>query len=171
MHSIPWWPTVAVLFVASIIDVLTRRIPNWLVLPFLISGLVVRSLAVGLPSLGTGLAGIGLACLLFGIPCLLRGMGMGDLKLAAGVGAWIGPDQLFLAFIVTGIVGGVFATLYALWRGSLGRCLDGTSDLLAQFASFRIRPHEQITLGNSDALSIPYAPAIAIGTLFSFFAR
>jgi prepilin peptidase CpaA len=98
-------------------------------------------------------------------------MGMGDLKLAAGVGAWIGPGQLFLAFVVTGIVGGVFAVVYALRRGSLGRCLDGTSDLLAQFVSFRIRPHEQIRLDNSNTLSIPYAPVIAIGTLFSFFAR
>jgi prepilin peptidase CpaA len=171
MDSVAWWPSVGVLFAASIIDIYTRRIPNWLVLPFLISGLLVRSVLGGLPSAGTSIAGIGLACILFGVPCLLRGMGMGDLKLAAAVGAWIGPGQLFLAFIVTGIVGGTFAVCYALWHKALGRCLDGTTDLLAQFASCRIRPHEQIRLGNSNALSIPYAPAIAIGTLFSFFAR
>jgi prepilin peptidase CpaA len=170
MDSIAWWPSVAVLVVASIIDVFTRRVPNWLVLPFLLSGLVVRSLAGGFPAAGRSLAGVALACVLFGVPCFLRGMGMGDLKLAAGVGAWVGPGQLFIAFIVTGIVGGVLAVVYALWRGALGRCLDSTGDLLAQFASFRVRPHDQIRLGNSTALSIPYAPAIAIGTLFSFFA-
>jgi len=171
MDSIAWWPTVTVLVVASIIDVYTRRIPNWLVLPFFLSGLVVRSLTGGFPGTGRSLAGVALACLLFGVPCLLRGMGMGDLKLAAGVGAWIGPGQLFMAFVVTGIVGGILAVAYSLWHGSLGRCLDNTGDLLAQFARFRVRPHEQIRLGNSAALSIPYAPAIAIGTLFSFFAR
>jgi prepilin peptidase CpaA len=96
---------------------------------------------------------------------------MGDLKLAVAVGAWIGPGQLFIAFIVTGIVGGVFAICYALWRGSLGRCLDNTADLLAHFGRLRARPHGEIRLGKTGALSIPYAPAIAVGTLFSFFTR
>ena len=41
----------------------------------------------GLSGAGQSLAGIALALVLFGIPCLLQGMGMGDLKLAAGVGA------------------------------------------------------------------------------------
>jgi Flp pilus assembly protein protease CpaA len=85
--------------------------------------------------------------LLFGLPCFLRGMGMGDLKLAAGVGAWIGPSQFWLAFIVTAIVGGILAVTYAVRYRSPGRRLDRTPQ------------------------SIPYAPAIAIGTLFSFFAR
>jgi len=171
VDSIAWWPSVGVLIAASILDVCTRRIPNWLVVPFLVSGLLVRSLTEGLSGAGSSFAGLGLACLLFGVPYLLKGMGMGDLKLAAGVGAWVGPGQLFMAFIVTSIVGGVLAVGYALWRGSLGRCLDNTGDLLAQFGRLRLHPHEQIKLGAATALSIPYAPAIAIGTLFSFFAR
>jgi prepilin peptidase CpaA len=97
-------------------------------------------------------------------------MGMGDVKLAASVGAWIGPGQLLIAFLASSMVGGVFAVLYALWCGSLGRCLDNTNNLLAQFAKGRMRPHNEITLANASALSIPYAPAFAIGTLFSFFA-
>ena len=96
---------------------------------------------------------------------------MGDLKLAAGAGAWIGASQFFMAFIVTGIVGGLFAVIYALRRRSLGGCLDNTSVLFAHLAKFRWRAHERIRLGNSRAISIPYAPAIAIGTLFSFFAQ
>jgi len=146
-------------------------VPNWLVVPFLIAGLVVRFITGGLSAAGESLAGIGLAIALFGLPCLLQGMGMGDLKLAAGVGAWIGPSQIFMTFIFAGILGGVFAVCYALWHRSLATCLDSTADLLAHLASFRVRPHDRIHLGATNAMSIPYAPVIAAGTLLSFFTQ
>ena len=171
LHSIAWWPSLVVLVIASGIDLRTRRIPNWLVLPFLVAGLAVQSATAGFPGAMQSLAGIALATLLFGVPCFLRGMGMGDLKLAAGVGAWIGPSQLFMAFVVTGIVGGIFAVAYALWRGRLGESLDGVGDLFSHFMKSGARPHDQIRLEDRRSIAIPYAPAIAIGTLFSFFTR
>lgn len=159
------------MIIATVIDVRTRRIPNSLVLPFLVSGLVVRSVTAGVDGAAFSLAGFGLALFLFGLPCLMRVMGMGDLKLAAGVGAWIGPSQFATAFIVTGIVGGVIAACYALRDRSFGRCLDNTGELLVSVAKGRPWPHADIRDGSSRPLSIPYAPAIAIGTLFSFFTQ
>jgi prepilin peptidase CpaA len=96
---------------------------------------------------------------------------MGDLKLFAAVGAWIGPGQLLVALIATGIAGGFLAAGYALWHRSLGKSLDGTGELLAGFGKTGLRPHATIALDNAQALKMPYAPAIAIGTMFSFFAR
>jgi prepilin peptidase CpaA len=171
MQSIVWWSNLVVLVAASVIDLRTRRVPNWLVVPFLVSGLAVQSVTNGWSGAGRSLSGVGLAVLLFGVPCCLRGMGMGDLKLAAGVGAWIGPSQFFLAFVVTGIAGAVLAGSYALFHGSLGRCLDNTGDLLAHLGKSGLRPHAQVRLDNGAALSIPYAPAIAIGTLLSFLGQ
>jgi len=171
MDSVAWWPSVGVLLVASAIDVRTRRVPNWLAVPFLIAGLGVQTIGLGWAGARQSVSGIALALVLFGIPCFLKGMGMGDLKLAAGVGAWIGPSQLVLAFVVTGMVGGVMAVCYALRRGCLGKSLDLTSDLLWHFAKSGMRPHDRIRLGDRQAVSIPYVPAIAIGTLFSFFAQ
>ena len=147
MNSIAWWANVVVLVLASGIDLRTRRIPNWLSVPFLLAGMIVPAIAGGWAGFQTSCLGLGLALLLFVVPCFLRGMGMGDLKLAAGVGAWIGPGQFWMAFIVTAMVGGILAVVYALRPASAGRG-QGKS-----------------------AQSIPYAPAIAIGTLFSFFAR
>jgi prepilin peptidase CpaA len=170
MNSIAWWPSLIVLLIASGIDLRTRRIPNWLSVPFLISGMIVPAIAGGWTGLRTSFAGFGLAVLLFGLPCFLRAMGMGDLKLAAGVGAWIGPSQFCMAFIVTGMVGGILAVAYAVRHRSLGQCLDNTGELVVHLVKTR-RTHDEIHLGNRAALSIPYAPAIAIGTLFSFFAR
>ena len=96
---------------------------------------------------------------------------MGDLKLFLGVGAWIGASQLFLAVVVTQIVGGIYCAGHALWRGRLVECLDQTGDLLAQFAGRRLRPPDQIRLINAETLSVPYVPAPAPCTIFSFFAH
>jgi prepilin peptidase CpaA len=164
MLSIAWWPNVIVLVLAAGIDMYSHRIPNWLVVPFLVGGLLVQSITGGLAGAGRSLAGMGVACLVLGVPCFLRAMGMGDLKLAAGVGAWVGWHQLLLALIYTGIAGGVLAVIYALGRGSLAACLDRTGDLL----HLQNRGHAR--LGSPAAVAMPYAPAIAIGTLFSFFA-
>ena len=103
MHTIAWWSNLAVLAAASGIDIYTRRIPNWLSLPYLAGGAPAQSLATGWPGAATSLAGAAVAFLLFAPGCYLRLMGMGDLKLAAGVAAWIGPQQFLLAFIVTGV--------------------------------------------------------------------
>jgi len=169
MNSIAWWPTVVVMLIASGIDLYCRRIPNWLVLPFLAAGPIVLTVTGGLAGLGRSGAGIAAAVLLFGLPCLIRAMGMGDLKLAAAAGGWIGPGQMFMAFVVTGIVGGVIAIGYALSRRSLGKCFDNTANLLEDVGRLRIRRLQVNRFAAADALAIPYAPAIALGTLFSFF--
>jgi prepilin peptidase CpaA len=161
MHSIVWWVNFGVLAVASVIDVHTRRVPNWLVAPFLLGGVAAQGVSRGWAGVGQSFAGIALAVLLFGVPCFFGGMGMGDLKLAAGIGAWIGPWQLFLAFIMTSIAGGILALGYAAYRGVLGESLDRTSSLLSGKA----------TGTHQTGPSVPYVPAIAIGTLFSFFAH
>lgn len=170
MNSIAWWPNVVVLVVASGIDLRTRRIPNWLSVPFLFTGLIVPALAGGWPAFRSSFAGFGLALLLFGIPCFLRAMGMGDLKLAAGVGAWIGPSQFWMAFLVTAMAGGIFAVAAAIRHRLPSRCLDETGGLVTQLATAG-GTHQASRPGKPAALSIPYAPAIAIGTLFSFFAQ
>jgi Flp pilus assembly protein protease CpaA len=40
-------------------------------------------------------------------------MGMGDLKLCAAEGGWIGPGQLGIALVATSIAGGVLALIWA----------------------------------------------------------
>lgn len=164
-----WWAIFIVLAIATAWDVASRRIPNWLVLPFLATGLVVSAINRGIPGLESSLAGVAVAALLMSPLCLLRGMGMGDLKLCAGIGAWIGPGQMLFALAMTAIAGGLIAVAYLACQRSLGRSLDGTGDLIAGI--FRGKPRLVASLDNAGALSIPYAPAIAIGTIFAFFAR
>lgn len=69
-------------------DVRARRVPNWLTAGGLAAALVLRAAEGGM---GAGLAG----ALYLGVPFLLLwllfGVGAGDVKLAAALGAALGP--------------------------------------------------------------------------------
>jgi len=171
LQSIAWWPTVVVLAVATFTDLRSRRIPNWLVLPFLLAGVVVSGWLYSWHGLGQSLAGMALGGLLFGVFAWMGGMGMGDVKLCAAIGAWIWPRQLFLALVITGMVGGLLAIGWAAVGGFLGELFTGTGDLLFGWRKRGMRGNPELTLSNPRARKMPYAPAIAIGTLISFFAR
>ena len=171
MHSIALWPTCIVLIIAAATDIRSRRIPNWLVVPFLASGIIWSGITGGLEGAAQSVTGISIAVGVLGVLCYLRGMGMGDLKLCAGVGAWVGPAQMISALVATAIAGGFLAMAYSLWHRSLGKCLDDTGDLVVALCRDGVRPQPTMRLDNPDAVKLPYAVAIAIGTLFSFYAR
>jgi prepilin peptidase CpaA len=170
MHSIAWWPTVAAVLIATVSDIRSRKIPNWLVFPFCLAGVIVSAWVGGVHGLEQSLLAILLATVLMGILHWLGGMGMGDVKLCAAIGAWIGPHQLSLALVVMGIAGGIMALLWAAWGGFLRESLDGAGDLIFGMRKRGFRPHEKLVLSNQTARKLPYAPAIAIGALFSFLA-
>ena len=77
--------------------------------------------------------GLALGALLFGVLCWLGGMGMGDVKLCAAIGAWIGPAQLLFALVITGMAGGIMALCWAAAGGFLGELFQGAGDLVFGF--------------------------------------
>jgi prepilin peptidase CpaA len=171
VHSIALWPTLVVLAVATFTDLRSRRIPNWLVFPFLLAGFVVSGALHGWAGIRHSLAGMALGALLFGVLCALGGMGMGDVKLVAAIGAWIGSAQLLIALVLTAMAGGVLAICWAAAGGFVGELFRGTGQLLLGFGKRGLRPHPELVLSNPLTRKMPYAPAIAIGTIFSFFAQ
>lgn len=181
MHSFAWWPTLIALVVATSTDLRSRRIPNWLVLPFLAAGITVSGWLGGWHGIGQSIEGLALGLLLFGMLFWMGGMGAGDVKLAAAIGAWIGPMQLFFALIVTALVGGVMALGWMAMGRLFPDLLKGTGDLEvegkredAASGGEAIDGAAQVQEGSkkrSRVRKLPYAPAIALGTLISFFAR
>jgi prepilin peptidase CpaA len=162
MHSFAWWPTLIVLAVATFTDLRSRRIPNWLVLPFMLAGLVASAWMGGWNGLGHSFAGLGLGILIYGFLFWVGGMGAGDVKLAAAIGAWIGPVQLFIALIVTAMAGGVMILLWALWAFVIKRLVRRSKDSEGE---------QKPALNTFLKRKMPYAPAIAVGTLISFFSH
>ncbi|MDR3725627.1 MAG: prepilin peptidase [Terracidiphilus sp.] len=170
MNSFAWWPILVLLLLASFMDIWRKRIPNWLVLPFLVAGFVVSGWLHGRAGIGESLAGAALAILLCGAFYWLGGLGAGDMKLCAAIGAWIGPHQLFVAQVATGIVGGIWVLVWALYAGFLNDLLKRSGDLAFGWIRRGKLRDPEMTLDNPLLRRMPYAPAIAIGTLLSFFA-
>lgn len=169
MDSLVWWPTACVVTSAAAIDIRCRRIPNWLVVPFFAAGMALGVERNGVAGLGRSLVGMALAALAPGLLCWLGALGMGDLKLCVALGGWLGPRQTGITLLVTAMAGGVMAILWAAWHGALAKSFHGAGDLVLGFGGRGLRPHPALTLNSPHANKIPYAPAIAVGALFSFF--
>lgn len=167
MHSVAWWPTLAVVSIATFTDIRSRKVPNWLVLPFMAAGPIVSIVIAGGHGLLESFYGWGLAALIFGFLNWLGGMGMGDVKLMAAVGAWIGPSQLFIAIILTFLAGGLMALAWATCKGFAGELFGGAGALVGSWKN-GIKPHAEMNLENPSARKMPYVPAIATGVLLSF---
>lgn len=111
----------AVLLTISLVDLRVRRIPNLLVL-LLLAWAVGQSLWLGWPTLANLAIGLLAAGGFFFLLALLtRGaMGLGDVKLAAAIGALVGWPTMVAALFL-GIVTGGVAALWLLLTHRAGR--------------------------------------------------
>src|ERR1035437_4510687 len=130
MNSFAWWPTLIVLAVATFTDLRNRRIPNWLVLPFMLAGIAVSGWLHGWHGIDQSFAGLGLGVLIYGFLFWLGGMGAGDVKLCAAIGAWIGPNQLFIALVITAKAGGIMVLCWAAFGGFLKDLFTGAGSVV-----------------------------------------
>ncbi len=105
--------------IAAVTDLRWFTIHNALTLPLLASGLIYHAFVndgVGLfSSIGGALFGAGILGLIY----LLGGMGAGDVKLMAGIGAWLGWPLILQVFVITTIAGAIYglALIAAFGRG------------------------------------------------------
>lgn len=105
---------------AAIFDFRTRKIPNAITLPAALTALLYHSLAPGGSGILLALAGLAVGFALLLLPWLLGGGGMGDVKLLAALGAWLGPLTILGVFggsavlaacmAAAAIVGGMFTS-------------------------------------------------------------
>jgi len=146
-------------------DLRTRRIPNYLTLGTALLGLAYNYMAHGLPGLTDGILGMSLGFAFLILPYLWGGMGAGDVKALAALGAWLGPRLTVVLFYYMAIAGGIIALGYLAWKGRLwGKVKEWWTALLNLIlcrpdGSPRPQPPGQFTEG------IPYGVAIAVGMI------
>ncbi len=167
-----WWGAALTLGVAACVyDLRTGRIPNALTFGAAAAAFAVRLLLVGPWGLGEGAAGwlTGTAILL---PFYaLGGLGGGDVKLLAAIGAWLGPLAALEVGLYGALAGGVLAVGFALSTGSLGRTLRGVGLLLTEWRAGGLRPVPSITLAHGSSPRFAYSIPIMTGEMCVWLLR
>jgi prepilin peptidase CpaA len=168
-HEVVWMVSL-ILVEAAVIDGWKLRVPNWLTFHLIIGGLAFAAWQHGAPGFIWALQGtvVGLALLL---PLYsIGGMGAGDVKLLAGVGAWVGPAVTFWAFATSAVVGGAMALVMVAWSG----------DYIRHWVLFQAIGHEILSLRNPTKLAasaaerkpnmmlLPYGIPLAAGSIAYF---
>lgn len=159
------------LAIACISDLRTRRIPN--VLTFTAAGLalVFHFATGGWSAAGTSLAGLLVGAALFFPMFALRGMGAGDVKLLAAVGAWVGPGQIVFVALATSVVGGLIGLVVAIGYGYLKAAVSNLWLLLMHWRVMGVRPLPAVTLDGTRGPRLVYAFPIAAGTMVTLWMR
>jgi prepilin peptidase CpaA len=112
-------------------------------------------------------------CFLFGGVFLLfhiaRGMGAGDVKLAAAMGSIVGLPGSVKVMFATALAGGVLAIIYMVVSGRVVQTLRNTINVVAFHARHGLRAHPLLNLDHPGALRMPYGLAFAAGSLYWAF--
>jgi prepilin peptidase CpaA len=169
----PVWLVTIVLIVAAVIDGWKLKVPNWITFPLVLAGWLY-GFAWGDPGSWTGL-GYSLAGTAVGLALLLPlyavgGMGAGDVKLLAGVGAWMGSTVTLHAFCLSAVVGGVIALGMVCWKRGWRKHRNQFLGICTEILT--IRDPQQLSAiaaeRKSTMLLLPYGIPIAIGTIAYF---
>lgn len=146
-------------------DMRTNRIPNYLTLGTALAGLGYQLGVYGWTGLANGFLGMSLGFALLIFFYWKGGLGAGDVKALAALGAWLGPRQTLYLFIYMAFSGIILMVIVLWWRGLLydkireigafllNRVLTQAYGSLPQSAPAPDRKSE----------SIPYAMALAMG--------
>ena len=165
-----WMLTLALTFLAALLDWRSRRIPNWLTVPGLLSGVLIHALIGGWHGTLFALEGAGLALLILLPLVMLRALGAGDWKLMGAVGAFVGPVMFLFVLLGSIFASGIMAVVQVLRMGRVTETLRNMLTLVRGFFSFGLRKNPEISLDNPRLLKLPFGVAVAAATLVCFYA-
>jgi len=165
-----WILTLALTILAALLDWRSRRIPNWLTVPGLLSGVVVHALIAGWPGALFALKGAGLALILLLPLVALRALGAGDWKLMGAVGAFVGWQMFLFVLLGSIFASGIMAIVQVYRTGRVMETLKNMVTLVRGFFTFGLKKNPQISLDNPRLLKLPFGVAVAAATLVCFYA-
>lgn len=160
-------------------DIKTRKIPNRLTVPFALIGLGFNAISNFPQGILTGAFGFVLGFFVFLLPYLMKGMGAGDVKLMAALGAITDWRTVLFIALFTALSGGIITIIIKARGGGVIRTFKRTGQLLAFYffsllhrmttlptMEYRKEKYRlEMTDENSDY--IPYALAIAAGSVIT----
>lgn len=176
-----WILLIAAGIVATITDLRTMLIPNWLTLPLLVAGLTYSGIVAGMPGVVDSLKGAGMAGGVFLAAYAFARGGAGDAKLMMAFGSWLGFQSATVLLLSVAIVG-FFAAMglivkrcgitqipnaifHQIMMTRLGflRFLKGHKLNQDENVIYQAKPQPR------PKLWFPYAPSILLGTIAAWW--
>jgi len=152
---------------ASFFDIRKHKIPNWLTIAGVVLAVALNTFLFETVGLWYSLKGLGVAFAVYFILYLLRGMGAGDVKLMAAVGAAVGTYNWLGILFCTALIGGVAGLVLALSKGRMRRTFWNMWLMLLSLRHGRApyKDNPELDVGSDLALRLPHGVVIAGGTL------
>jgi prepilin peptidase CpaA len=162
---------VSVGLIACVTDLRSRRIPNLLTFGAAGAALIYGFATGGWSGAGSAALGWLVGVAFFIVPFALGGLGAGDVKLLAAIGAWLGPAGALWVGLYTGVAGGLMAVVVALANGYLRRALSNVGLLLMHWRVWGLRPLSEVSLEGSEGPRLAYALPIFAGLVAALWLR
>jgi prepilin peptidase CpaA len=155
---------------AVFFDLSIRKIPNWVILIGLLSGLTLNGLQ-GASYLIASILGFLVAIVVLMLPFALGWLGAGDVKYFGVVGALLGISWLPRVFFYSALVAGSIAAGYVLtgfastlrfkefWSGLKTVILTGG----------QVLPNPVSSRTSGHGVSVPWGVAFAAGTILAYY--
>jgi len=148
-------------------DLRHHRVPNWLNAVMLATGLSAQMTYGGWSGLAEGLLGVSVGFGLLAVLWAIKGMGAGDVKFMAAIGAWLGPQSTFYAVLAGGLAGGVIALGMIAYQRNWRQASTNLGILMVKVSTIKTAFSE---FGSAKSMShatsvLPYAVPLSLGTL------
>jgi prepilin peptidase CpaA len=158
---------VCTVLAAGLFDLRYRRIPNWLSLSAIAIGLGANLFLFALHGFVFALLGMGCSLLIYVPLYLVRGMGAGDVKLMAAIGAIVGPWNWLGIFLFTALLGGLVSLLYVLLRRRMHQTFLNLGMIVSDLLRVRLpaKREARLDIRHAEALRLPHGAVIALGAI------
>jgi len=107
--------------------------------------------------------GLGLGFSLLIVFYVYGGMGAGDVKLLAAVGAVVGPLNVFVGFLFASLLGGLYALAMMGWHLGLAQTAERIKIILVSMVFMKV--NVAASLEQTALPKLRYALVLGLGTL------
>jgi len=143
-------------------DLAYKKIFNWQTYPCLAIGLFTHCFLGGFNGFLGSLTGLILGALPLFVLFFIGGMGAGDVKLLAAIGALKGYQFSLYTLFYSALVGGGMAFIFILWNGTVKKTISNLFLLIRH-------PIKGISeIEDSEQQYIPFGCAISLGCIWAF---
>jgi len=160
---------ITLVLIAAVYDVKQRRIPNWLTVTGILTGVGMNTFLYPVWSgLKSGLLGFAVGFGIYFVLYALHAMGAGDVKLMGAVGALVGWQNWLGIFAITALVGGIMAIIVILARKRFMKTVFNVGFIFSEMKSGRAAymSREDLDVKSPKSMGLPHGAVIAVGVFF-----